>query len=864
MSLGKIPLVGSLRHFLSMPMLLICGYDRCASVRLYLWFLYVRHYTQCILNGLFLAVKRPRAKVAWWMGCFVLCSLFVSAKAQTYSVTGHLIDSLHQPISTCTVALWRSADTTLVSALQSDAKGYFNFSQLPPADYFLQIGDMRYQKQIIPLQLRQNMVLGPIILQEQVRTLEGVVVSYKRKLIQLQSDKIRYHVADDPRSKNLSLYEVLQRMPLISSTGGGFVIKGRSAPTFYVNGMPSALLNSNPKEALKAMRAAHVKEIQLITEPGARYEGEFTGGIINIVTTQRFESLLTASIGATVNTRHQWSNSAEVGVQLGNLSLRGNIAYSKQSDYNERWTLSRTMPSKLDYYRFEQEKARHYYRNNSLIASALLSWQPNTQDLWNVAFDYMNLDTRGNGLQKQVMYTKQGDVNYQYDVKEHSQTRYRSINFSSNYQHKWNDQSYAWLMYQYSELPKWLDDLYILEHTQDYKGNNQHLIQYVNSKEHTLQADVSYALSESHKLNGGAKGVLRVNSNNSQLQTQSPDESWQQKFDIGDLFKHKQFVSGLYAEYQYKSGSWDVKLGLRNEWTAERVVYPLQTAENFQTSYLNWLPSFRVTYAFSSSNTLSLYYRSNIARPSIQYLNPRSTLQDLSSITYGNPHLQSEKYHKCGLDWTYTQGNLMLNLSGTYRYCPNSIEVNVGVQPNGVMYRTFNNNGRHREIGVGVYTAYTFNEMLSMSCDGNLAYLNFYGQLEGLPASNHGLAGNVSLSLNLNLPKEYYFSLNGGYNFPSVGLTGTGFNFYYSQASLSKSFFANRLNLSLSANDFLWRNKSYRRTLHTPSFESVATYQNYGCLVELGITYRFNTKEIKLRKTSKRIHNNDVKELKVE
>jgi hypothetical protein len=116
----------------------------------------------------------------------------------------------------------------------------------------------------------------------------------------------------------------------------------------------------------------------------------------------------------------------------------------------------------------------------------------------------------------------------------------------------------------------------------------------------------------------------------------------------------------------------------------------------------------------------------------------------------------------------------------------------------------------------------------------------------------------LSSTINLNLPKDYYLSLYGGYNFPHVSLEGRGYNFYHCGGSLAKSFLNDRLNLSLTAIDFLWGTKDYHRAYQTRDFHGKSTYQNYGFLLELEVTYRFNTKRVSVSKASKRIQNNDV------
>lgn len=205
---------------------------------------------------------------------------------------------------------------------------------------------------------------------------------------------------------------------------------------------------------------------------------------------------------------------------------------------------------------------------------------------------------------------------------------------------------------------------------------------------------------------------------------------------------------------------------------------------------------------------------------------------------------------------------MILNLSGDFRLSPNAIQADYGTLPDGTMYRTFSNSGRRGEWGISGYAAYTFSDAVSGSLNAFGSYRTLRGDLGGKPVSRQGWSGGVSPSVDITFPKEYYLNLYGGYNFPSITLEGTGYNFYHCGATLSKSFFGDRLNLSLTALDFFWGTKNYLRTYETPDFRGSSSYENYGFLLELGVTYRFNSKEIEVRKTSKQIHNSDVADFK--
>lgn len=787
-----------------------------------------------------------------------------ASAAPTVTITGEVRDSLGRAIPDCGVALWRQSDTTLVAGTMTDGAGTFTFEALAPADYLIRLGGLLYREQTIPVKSSTGTVRLPAItLVEQEYQLSELSVVGKAPLISMTPDgEVHYMVSSDPlAARGASLYDVLRRVPLVTPSEGGFMIKGSIPPLFYVNGVPSPMLNNNPREALKAMKGSHIKEIRIIPHPGSEYDGDFSGGIINIVTKPLYDTEYTATLGLTGNTRHQYGGTGNLLARMGTVSISADLAYSHQSGYRESFALDRTTPGSDSYYRFVRDKDRDYYLNRYVLGSFLLSWAISPRDLLNMSVDYYRLDTDGTGVQTHTMYDREGGVTYRFGVDELTKTAYESANVSAGYQHRLGEESLLSLLYQYSDLPKTVDDTFDVVDRQDYQGKSRHIYQRTHNKEHTAQVDLTGGWGESHSLSGGVKGIVRLNTSDTRLQTRLGEEEWTVEPDPEDRFSHRQDVLGVYAQYRYLSDQWHLRAGLRNEWTRELVSYPTQSeGADLRKSFSDLMLSLSAGYTLTPSSSLSAHYKSSISRPSIYHLNPRVTISDPSFIYYGNPALRSEKYHDLGLDWSYFSDAVMLSLSGSYKFTPNAIQAAYGVRPDGVMYQTYNNSGKYREGGLSLYGSYTPGELLSISLNSYLLYDDLRGMLSGEEVHRTGFTGGVSGTVDLNLPRGYYISLYGGYDFPSITLEGTGYNFYHCSGMVSKSLLDDRLTLSLTAQDFLWRTKTYRRTLDAPDFRGSSTYQNYGILVELGVTYRFNFEDVNVRKLSNKIENTDVAE----
>lgn len=274
----------------------------------------------------------------------------------------------------------------------------------------------------------------------------------------------------------------------------------------------------------------------------------------------------------TGNTRRQYGGNGYIATQLGKVSLQGNVLFSDQTGYTERWGLERVALSETKNHRFEQDKERVYDRNRALTASALLAWEPSENSLRNATFNYLNLDTRGTGTQRHAMYAPDDTPVYRFGVDEKSTTIYRSIDLSTAFQYKWGKSALLLLMYRYSDMPKMTDETFLLRDTEGYSGESRHFEQTTQNGERTLQGDFSYSWSEAHKLSTGIKGIIRVNSSASRLMTQMQGETtWTEQADPEDRFNHRQSILGIYAEYRFRKEPWVLTFGLRDEYTRERI-----------------------------------------------------------------------------------------------------------------------------------------------------------------------------------------------------------------------------------------------------------------------------------------------------
>ena len=211
--------------------------------------------------------------------------------AADYSVKGTVVDSLGVGEAYATLRVYTATDSVKPVAMGvTDVDGKFQQTIKSEGKYRLNIHSVGKQNIDIPFSVSASAPvadLGTLKTHESSTILSEVEVTAQRPLVSREIDRIGYDVQADEDSKTSTVIEMLRKVPMVSVDGEDKItVRGSSNFKIYKNGRPNNTFTNNPKEVLSSIPASMIKRIEVITEPGAKYDAEGVGAIINIVTVE--------------------------------------------------------------------------------------------------------------------------------------------------------------------------------------------------------------------------------------------------------------------------------------------------------------------------------------------------------------------------------------------------------------------------------------------------------------------------------------------------------------------------------------------------------------------------------------------------
>lgn len=747
---------------------------------------------------------------------FFLIFTNVSISQSVFKISGSVVDEKNELLSGATISLYKSDDSSLVKAAFTDQKGMYLIESIKQGSYRIIVSAIGYQKHVTEFfKLQNENILMPVIkLYAEVKMLDNVIVRARKPLFELKADKFVVNVDASPVNAGASALEILEKSPGITVDRDGNVsLKGKAGVQFFIDGKPAYLSGQDLVNYLNNLNGNLLEQIEIMTNPPARFDATGNSGIINIKTkrTKQFGYNIAASIGYTQGIYGRNNESVNFNYRKNKVNLFGNI--------------NRNQSKILRTYDID----RHFIDPVSKRVTAVLNQQSDKSSTSTVhdikigADVYFNKKTNagvvvsgfnnpGNAFSLGVInvLNPSGTIQQRTMADTRSNSRWKNLTSNLNLRHVFD-----------SSGKEMTFDLDYIKYNQNFEQNLvSNLLQNTGSSTilsdtllgnlplfidiYSVKGDFIHPMKNGAKLETGFK-IAYVETDANAIYDSLINNRLVPDKGRSNHFVYDERISAVYLNYS-KPLSKKIygTFGIRVENTLANG-NQLTSGEIFQLKYTKFFPSVFLQYKANKSNNWNLNYGRRIRRPDYESLNPFMKFLDKYTFEQGNPKLQPQFSHNIELSHAFKGW-----LTTTFNYTNTNNIIQMVLQQNEITNETFarqDNIAKLQQIGVSVM-AYKQMKSISTNVFVNAYQNQFQGMVNGsflkLKATTLVLNGTFSYKFSKGLILEttgFYRTagVEGVFTIQPLGAVHVG---------ISMPMFNNSGTIRLAARDIFWTQKA--------------------------------------------------------
>lgn len=795
-------------------------------------------------------------------------------------IKGIVMDGeLGGPLEFVTVQVKAKGSDKIVQGSVTGSDGNYTIGGLKKGEYvvtFSYIGYEEVSKNISISSDNQILSLGELTLAEDTNQLGEVEVVAKRPQMRFEIDRKVFDATQDIAAEGGSASDLLSNIPSVEVDNEGSVsLRGNSSVTIWINGKASGLTADNQADILDMMPAGDIKQVEVITNPSARYSPEGTAGIINIILKDDRKPGYYGSVKVGADTDGGYQASGNINYSSSKVDAYANLNYRNREFKGGGITsrLNTTDNSFLD--QTNDSKRQH----NNWFGRFGATWHITKSD--DLAFNVTGMTGGGDNSenihynsidsQKNTIYTSDRITNGDSDMKMY--------NLELNYVHKFSENSNIDLMVSNNQWRR--DGMNIFRQSTVYTDPSQTANPLYQTQENDIkdktwevQADYTNKISDMARIEAGYKGTFQRNASPVDTYTGTTAEDIRQDESLYNRFLYNQDVHALYMTYGGKWNKLSYQAGLRGEyWRVDTRSLDFdqefngKASETFEKDYFKLFPSAFISYALPKNNELQVNYTRRLRRPWGGQLNSFRNISDASNISFGNPELTPEYSHSFELNYIKSwESGHTLSLSGYYRLTDDVIQrIRFLNTEDNVMYTTSENVAKSQASGLEIVGKDKLFKILDLTTTVNL----YYSKLDGfsyLPQgaetpvigdTDESFAWNVRMIANFSLPWGVSLQGTGNYNSKQLMAQGHREPNYSVDLGLRKSFLSDKLTLSINARDLL-DSRKFRTVTAGDGFWQDSENWRGGRRVGFTLTYNFGNMNKKKDKSKSRSEEPDM------
>jgi outer membrane receptor protein involved in Fe transport len=766
------------------------------------------------------ASMRLQGGVGSWLVLLAMLMLPLGLRAQSAgSITGTLLDQrTHQPLPFANVLLLHTPDSTLVLGTQTAENGTFSLEKVALGSYLLRIEALGYRparRRVALAAALPTVRLGEWLVAPATVQLSSVVVEGEKAAIVDDLDKKVVNVSKDLNSVGGTAADVLQKVPSIAVDQNGQVsLRGNPSVTIYLDGKPAP-----SSLRLDQLPASRLESIEVITNPGAKYSAEGTGGIINLVQKKQTKDGWNGDALATIGTRDKYSGALNLNRKAGKFNWFGNFD-GLDNRFRGSSALQQVATADGRTTRTDQTgSSTRHQRNLGLRLGAdytiseeqsfTLATELYKNDLQS-SENFTTLLTRDNAPTINLA-NQNAEVDDLYNVR-----------LVGNYRRTWAAHKGRELAASATYV---LDggtvaiEQRVLDGPASYPRLARRQFLDVTINMPSAQVDYVHPLDDKRRWGAGLKTYVNVTPGSADYAVQPAGSGEFIRQEAQSYSYHFQrLIQEGYGTYQQKAGKWDYQAGLRAEFTGLRA--RVQPTGSVSQQFLNLFPSATVARTLPHDQRLQLSYSRRLNRPNFLQIVPLPIYADARNYTVGTPALRPEYVHalELGHQASWKATTLSSTLFG--RFTNQAIQTlrtvdttatRLSGQPDFITRTSYANFGHTASYGLELSLTQTVAQWWKVIANGSF----YHNQVTNY--TDEGTRSNFTSTaylLNTFTPtKSLAVQISGNYRGPLVIAQGRLRSVYGVDVALRQRLLRDRAALTLRVSDVFNTRRQYSELL---------------------------------------------------
>jgi len=712
----------------------------------------------------------------------ILCCFSLNAQ-QTGTIRGQVQDSTHHPMDGAIVSLLQAGDSSLVRTHFTEADGQFEFNGLSFGTYLLQVSNAGYRTWRSTVQaidtLQPNALMPAILLQnlQSATAIQEVKITANIPLIERRIDRTVMNVDALLSNAGSNAFEMLEKAPGVSTDqNGGLMLKGKGGVLVFIDDKPTYLSGTDLENYLKSLPANLLSQIEIMTNPPAKYDAAGNVGIINIVTKKNKVKGFNAQVSANYNQGRyaKTSDSYSFNYRNNQLNFFGNGSFSYYKGYNDL-IINRT-------YKNADGSIASTFRQQTDIVYQMpaagmrlgLDYYIHPKTTLGVTVNGLVNESKSPILNTSILRDPNENLTGVVIAHNAENEHFRNTGFNLNMRHNFDSTGRQlaldadYIIYNTGSRQSYINDSYDAGGAQtardELTGNLPSDIRI-----YAFKADYTHPLANNAQFEAGMKTSYTTTDNRAAYFNTIAGEPLPD-YEKSNHFKYGEQIHAGYLNFNKSWKRFGFQSGLRAEQTisdGNQLGNPEKAPSRFTRNYFSLFPTAYLSYKLDSAanNQLVLSFGRRIDRPYYEDLNP--FLRPLDKFTFytGNPYLKPTFSNNIELTYSYKS---FLNLTWAYSQTTNEIAETIEIDAAGIYFSRPGNIGSSKVMVISADATIPVAKWLTTTIYTEFDYLHYRSALYTETLNARGTFGFISIINRIKMKHDWSAEISMRYRSETV------------------------------------------------------------------------------------------------